>query len=230
MECLNSHVLVQPWGSWRNFLCIHKSIVVVDVGSLSQQQDLCSSLVFGRWKLECCGWWPLGESINQLVHIQVAKTSQTPTTHKLGYIHKICLKTCDMRMLIWMANDFSGLVNSYWAWLQWTWSLDGKFYCLQPRGKHIAHTHKSTVNFFCFFLCKYIHYQKSEIWCFVFSLTTLKACEGCALKYFISIARTWYPLEKKSFWANIYMTSCFSMNWMQLYNPDLVRPGNFQTS
>jgi hypothetical protein len=26
------------------------------------------------------------------------------------------------------------------------------------------------------------------------------------------------------------MTSCFSMNWMQLYNPDLVRPGNFQTS
>lgn len=42
------------------------------------------------------------------------------------------------------------------------------------RETHSTHPQESTVNFILFFLYKYIHYQKSKIWCFVFSITTFK--------------------------------------------------------
>jgi hypothetical protein len=63
-------------------------------------------------------WFSGGESLNvvddghwesQLINLYISKLPKLltqPTTHKLGYIHKICLKTCDMRMLIWMAKWF----------------------------------------------------------------------------------------------------------------------------
>jgi hypothetical protein len=180
-------------------------------------------------------WFSGGESLNvvddghwesQLINLYISKLPKLLTHPQLINLGA-SIKSA-WRLVIWgcwsgWQNGFSGLVNSYWSWLQWTWSLDGKFYCLQPRGKHIAHNHKSTVNFIFFFLCKYIHYQKSEIWCFVCSITASKACEGRALKYFISIVRTWYPLEKKSFWANIWLhvsqwteCNCTTLIWWDL--------------